>query len=284
MELRHEWRVVNGVRLHCVIAGEGPLVVLLHGFPEYWYSWRHQIPVLAEHFTVVAPDLRGYNQSEKPPRVADYTVPTLVEDIVQLIHSFGQQRAVVVGHDWGGAIAWAIALAHPEVVAKLVILNAPHPRIFLQHLLTNLRQMQRSWYILAFQAPRLPEAIMRLNNYQVIEFAFRGNAVHKDQFTDEVIDAYKEAIAQPGALTSAINYYRAVARQSLERPTSDNTIVHAPTMVIWGEQDMALGKELNEHLARYVPDLTLHFIPDASHWVQQDRPDLVNRYLQYFLS
>jgi len=283
-EMRHEWRTVNGVRLHCVVAGDGPLVVLLHGFPEFWYSWRHQIPALAQHFTVVALDLRGYNLSDKPPHVGDYELPKLVEDVAQLIHSFGHEHAIVVGHDWGAAIAWETALTRPKVVEKLIILNVPHPRIFMQNLLTNPRQMLRSWYIGFFQLPWLPEAAFRANNYQAIEQAFRSTAVHKERFSDEVIEQYKDAAAQAGALTAAINYYRANARRGIFKLAQSDPIVRIPTLVVWGEQDFALGKELNDGLARYVPDLMLRFIPDASHWIQQDRPDLVNEYLLAFLN
>lgn len=283
MEIRHEKRLVNHIHLHCVIAGDGPLLILLHGFPEFWYSWRHQISVFAEHFTVVAPDMRGYNKSDKPQHVSDYALPTLVEDIVQLIHSFDQEQAIIVGHDWGGVVAWEIALTHADVVKQLAILNVPHPRVFVQHLLTNPRQILRSWYIGFFQLPIIPELAIRSNDYASIEQALRGTAVHKEQFPDEVIATFKQAAAQPGALTSAINYYRANAQRGLFTLSGNDPVVTAHTLVIWGEQDVALGKELNNDLRRYVPNLTLRFIPDASHWVQQDRPDLVNQYLYEFL-
>jgi pimeloyl-ACP methyl ester carboxylesterase len=284
LDIRHEWRTVNGVRLHYTIAGNGPLLLLLHGFPEFWYSWRHQIPILAEYFTVVAPDMRGYNDSDKPPRIDDYSLPKLVEDIVQLIHSFGQSRALVAGHDWGGVVAWATALARPDVVEKLIILNAPHPRLFMQHILTNPLQCLRSWYILFFQLPWLPEKSFRANNYRMIEEVFRGMSVHKRHFSNEVIARYKQALAKPGALTSAINYYRALTCNMSTRFTVNlDPVVAMPTLVIWGEQDTALGKELNNHLERYVPNLTLHFIPDASHWVHQNHPDLINQYILAFV-
>ncbi|HEY0607587.1 MAG TPA: alpha/beta hydrolase [Herpetosiphonaceae bacterium] len=284
MHIDHQWHTVNGVRLHCAVAGSGPLLLLLHGFPEFWYSWRHQIPVLAEHFTVVAPDLRGYNDSDKPARISDYTTPLLVEDVVQLIRSFGYERAIVAGHDWGGVVAWSTALARPDVVEKLIVLNIPHPRLFTQHLLTNPRQRLRSWYILAFQVPWLPEMVLRANNYQAIEEAFRGMAVHKEVFSDEVIAEYKRALDKPGALTGAINYYRASTRLASGRFWLDvDPVAKMPVMLIWGEQDTALGKELNQGLERYVPNLTKRFIPDASHWVQQDRPDLVNQCMLSFL-
>jgi epoxide hydrolase 4 len=284
LKIDHQWHSVNGVRLHCAVAGSGPLLLLLHGFPEFWYSWRHQIPALAEHFTVVAPDLRGYNDSDKPPRISDYTITVLVEDIVQLIHAFGHERAIVAGHDWGGAIAWTTALARPELVEKLIALNIPHPRLFIQHILSNPRQQLRSWYMLAFQMPWLPELAIRAGNYRSIEKTFRETVVHKEQFPDEVIAEYKQALAKQGALHSAINYYRAMLRAgSAHSWLALDPIARMPVQVLWGEQDFALGKELNRDLPRYVPDLQLHFIPDASHWVQQDRPDLVNRYMLDFL-
>ena len=282
-QLRHEWRCVNGIRLHCVIAGQGPLIVLLHGFPEFWYSWRNQIPVLAAHFTVVAPDLRRYSLSDKPARIKDYELPTLVADVVELIRSFGADQAIVAGHDWGGAIAWEMALTRPDVIRRLIILNAPHPRLFVQNLIMNPRQMLRSWYTGFFQLPVMPEALFRAENYRAIERVFRRTAVHKERFTDEVIEQYIQAAAQPGALTSAINYYRANARRGLLSLAASGSVVRSPTLVIWGEQDMALGKELNDRLDHYAPALTLRFIPDASHWVQQDRPDLVNRYMLHFI-
>lgn len=284
LDIDHQYHVVNGVKLHCAVAGSGPLILLLHGFPEFWYSWRHQIPVLAEHFTVVAPDLRGYNWSDKPPRVADYQISLLVEDVVQLIHAFGERRAIVAGHDWGGMVAWATALSRPDVVEKLIALNIPHPRLFLQNLLTNGRQRRRSWYTYLFQLPWLPEAGIRANDFVAIERMFRGMAVHKDRFPDDTIDAYKQAMAQPNALTSAINYYRAAGRSGgTFQFAALDPVAKVPTLVVWGEQDVALGKELNNGLERYIPHLTLHYIPDASHWVQQDRPDLVNRYILDFL-
>lgn len=283
MNTRQEQRLVNGVRLNCTIAGEGPLVVLLHGFPEFSYSWRHQIPALAEHFMVVAPDLRGYNLSDKPSQVSDYRISVLVEDVVQLVHSFGQERAAIVGHDWGGLIAWCTALTRADVVEKLAVLNMPHPRIFVQHLLTNPKQRKRSSYVFFFQLPRAPENALRKENFAAVERMIRGMAVHPEHFGDDVLDRYKQALDKPGALTSAINYYRALGRGMGYDLVMPDPVAHMPVLAIWGEKDRALGQEMVDDLPRYVPDLTLRLIPDASHWVQQDRPDLVNRYLTDFL-
>lgn len=282
--LRHEYRTVNGVQLHCVIAGSGPLVVLLHGFPECWYSWHNQLPALAQHYTVVAPDMRGYNLSSKPAHIADYAIDRLVEDIVTLIDSFGVTQADVIGHDWGGMVAWMLALTRPEVVHTLSVLNIPHPRLMSQNLLTNAKQRRRSWYIAFFQLPLLPELAFKADNYALLDQMLRGIAVRPDSFSDDDLAVFKAALAQPGAVTATLNYYRALARPTSQRAVAAlDPVAHMPVQVIWGEQDVALGKELNDNLARYVPDLTLHFIPDASHWVQHDRPDLVNRYLLEFL-
>jgi epoxide hydrolase 4 len=281
---RHERRSINGVTLHCVVAGSGPLLVLLHGFPEFWYSWRHQIPVLAEHYMVVAPDLRGYNESDKPRRVKDYRITHLVEDVTGLIGSFGEQRAIVAGHDWGGAIAWALALTRPEMVEKLITLNIPHPRMFVQHLLTNPRQLARSWYVFFFQLPWLPEFALRANNFRAIEETFRSSTATPSQLSPDVTMQYTSAIAKPGALTAALNYYRAAGRYGILSQLHSQTVVSQPTLLIWGEQDIALGKELTHGLERYAPDLTVRYLPDASHWVQQDRPERVNQYILDFLN
>jgi epoxide hydrolase 4 len=281
---RHERRSINGVRLHCVVAGSGPLLVLLHGFPEFWYSWRHQIPVLAQHYTVVAPDLRGYNESDKPPRVKDYRISHLVEDVAGMIESFGEQRAIVAGHDWGGAIAWALALTRPEMVEKLIALNIPHPRMFVQHLLTNPRQLARSWYVFFFQLPWLPEFALRASNFRAIEETFRSSTATPSLLSPDVTMQYTSAIAKPGALTAALNYYRAAGRYGILSQLNSQTVVSQPTLLIWGEQDIALGKELTHGLERYAPDLTVRYLPDASHWVQQDRPERVNQYILDFLN
>lgn len=283
MTIQHQWRTVNGVKLHITVAGSGPLLILLHGFPEFWFSWRHQIPVLAEHYTVVAPDMRGYNESDKPSCVADYNIQHLVEDVVQLVRSFGAERAIIVGHDWGGLVAWEVAFRHPQLVEKLIILNVPHPRLFLQHLITNPRQLRRSSYVFFFQLPYLPEALFKANDYAAIEQSFRRTPVHREQFSDEVIEQYKQAARRADGLSGGINYYRAAGRRGLRKVTQPNPVVEMPTLVIWGEQDVALGKELNANLEHYVPRLTLHYIPDAGHWVQQERPDLVNQYMLSFL-
>jgi pimeloyl-ACP methyl ester carboxylesterase len=280
--LRHHYAIVNGIRMHYVEQGTGRLVVLLHGFPEFWYSWRKQIPALAAAgFRVVAPDQRGYNLTEKPRGVSSYDRGKLTADVAALICHLGESEAVIVGHDWGGGVAWAFAMDYPEMTRRLIVLNCPHPAAMVRGLRTA-RQLLRSWYIFFFQIPYLPEAGFRFRSYRAIDQAFRGGAIRKDTFSDDDIRAYKEAAAQPGALTAAINWYRAAFRGGLRwtRPMPDIT---APTLVIWAEADRALGKELTYGMDRWVQNLTIKYVPKTSHWVQQEQPELVNRYILAFL-
>lgn len=282
--IEHQYALINDIQMHYVKAGHGDrLVVLLHGFPEFWYSWRHQIPVLSEHFTVVAPDLRGYNETEKPSW--GYELDVLTNDVVSLIDELGHTKAIVIGHDWGGMVAWALAIAYPHRVERLINMNIPHPALFTEAIGQNRQQMLRSWYILFFQLPFLPEAAIRANNYEVIERVFRGMAIDKSRFTDEDIQQFKNAIAQPGALTAAINYYRALSQQGSRGMFSGTGMrVSMPTLLIWGEEDTALGKELTYGTDRFVNDLQIRYIPNCSHWVQQEQPELVNQYTLDFLA
>ncbi len=214
-ELTHDDAVVNGVRLHYVESGNGPLVLLLHGFPEFWYSWREQIPALAAAgYHVVAPDMRGYNASEKPHGVDAYRTDELVADVTGLIDHFGEENAHVVGHDWGGAVAWQVGIERPERVDKLAVLNAPHPVRFREVLRTP-SQLKRSWYMFFFQLPWLPERFLSARGYESIENIFRDSAKNPEAFDEEDVRRYVEAAAQPGALTGSINYYRALFRENV---------------------------------------------------------------------
>lgn len=279
----HRYAVVNGIRLHWVEAGTGPLVVLLHGFPEFWYSWRHQIPALAEAgFRVVAPDLRGYNESEKPAGIRRYRLETLADDVLAIIHALGQERCAVVGHDWGGAIAWFLAMRHPQAVENLIVLNAPHPERFFQELRTP-AQLRKSWYVFFFQLPWLPERLIRADDYAGLGRILRTDPVRPDAFTEADIQCYKQALAQPGALTAAIHYYRALFRRNLLRFRRQIRPIHAPTLLIWGEQDRYLGIGLTQGLERWVPNIRVERIPEASHWVQADAPERVNSLIIGFL-
>ncbi len=270
---------VNGVRLHCVVEGEGPLVVLLHGFPETSRAWRKQIPELAKRFKIVAPDLRGYGRSEKPKGIAAYRTAVLADDIAGLIAAFGAERAHVVGHDWGGGVAWTLATVHPEVVDRLVVLNCPHPAVMQRALRSNWTQIRRSWYIFAFQLPWLPEWAFSRGGAKALKDALRRSAKRLDTFGEADLDEYARAFTAPGAATAAINYYRAAARSRVQPGK-----IKAPTLLIWGVDDFALGIELThgmDHLFENKP--RIEYVPDTSHWVIEERPEVVNRLLLDFL-
>jgi pimeloyl-ACP methyl ester carboxylesterase len=277
----HRRTLVNGLHLHHVEAGTGPLVLLLHGFPEFWYCWRHQIPALAAAgYRAVAPDQRGYNESDKPVGVRNYRLELLVEDIAGLIGQLGAGRAVLVGHDWGGAIAFRVAQLRPDLVERLVVLNAPHLAAFRHK--AGPGQWLRSWYTLFFQLPCLPEWLMQMDDFVLLERALRRQPVHAGAFSREDIRRYKRALARPGALTATLNYYRAGMRFSREAMRDDRPI-SVPTLLIWGERDPYLGVALSEGLDRWVPGIRVERIPDSSHWVQNDVPEHVNRLLINFL-
>lgn len=283
--LRHGIAEGDGIRLHTVTQGTGPLVVLLHGFPEFWYGWRHQIPALAERFQVVACDLRGYGDSDKPPGVNSYRMQHLTSDVLGLIRACGETRARIVGHDWGGDLAWHLAMDHGEAVERLVVLNCPHPAILEHHLRSNVRQMLRSWYVLAFQIPELPEFLIRRFCAGFVERAFRGLAVRADTFSDADLERYTEALLRPGALTAALNYYRAAVRERRRRDAPTHRVITCPTLLIWGEDDVALGKELTTGMEPWFEnDLKIQIVPECSHWVQHEQPELVNAWLLEFLA
>jgi pimeloyl-ACP methyl ester carboxylesterase len=287
----HQEAIVNDVRLHYVAAGpeDGDLVVLLHGFPEFWYSWHHQLPALAEAgYRVLAPDLRGYNRSEKPPGVESYRTAELVGDVVGLIDHAGRDDAVVVGHDWGGAVAWAVAIGRPAVVDRLAILNAPHPGAFQRELTSNPDQLRRSWYMFAFQVPWLPELLLTWNDAALLEELFDPG--EDGRLSPSQMRRYREAFSRPGAARAAINYYRATIRSTVrgllggggEDP--EDLDVTVPTLVLWREQDEALSLDLLEGLDRWVADLDVRRFPEASHWLQLDEPEAVTESLLEFLA
>jgi epoxide hydrolase 4 len=282
--VEHRYADLGEVRLHYAEAGEGPLVVLLHGFPEFWYSWRFQMPALAEAgFRIVAPDMRGYNLSVKPRGVKNYRAELLGQDVVHLIRACGEERAAVVGHDWGAAVAWIAAMHHPARVQKLAILNVPHPYRFLRGL-RSLSQLRKSWYVFFFQIPWLPEVAVRANNFASLRAIFRNDPVRPGAFSPQDIERYIEAISRPGALTAAMNYYRALFRQSPARVQGQMRRVEMPVLVIWGERDRYLGAELAEPDRNWVPNVHVERLQEGSHWVQLDQPEEVNALLLEFLS
>lgn len=277
---QHEYITTNGIRLHYVTQGEGPLMLMLHGFPEFWYSWRHLIPEFAKDYKVVALDLRGYNESDKPQQQSAYVMSEFVKDVEGVIKGLGYDRCVLVGHDWGGAIAWNFAYAYPEMLERLIVLNMPHPAKFADGLRTP-QQLLRSSYAFFFQLPVLPELLIQSSDYGAIESAFKGMAVNKSAITQADIEAYKDAASRRGALTAMLNYYRNAFPSMTLR---DWSVLQVPTLMIWGEEDTALGKELTYGTEKYVRDFQIRYIPNCSHWVQQEQPELVNRYMREFLA
>ena len=275
----HHEAKVGEIRLHWVEQGTGPLVVLLHGFPEFWYAWRNQIPALAAAgFRVVAPDLRGYNLSERPEGIESYAIEKVAGDIAALIAHLGAERASVAGHDWGGVAAWWLAMLRPELLERLVIVNAPHPRAFAREM-KKPKQLFKAWYAMFFQLPALPEAALRRKDFAALNGIFRGESVRRDAFSREDVRRYKEAAAQPGALTAMLNYYRAARK--VARPKTAR--IDTPTLLVWGEKDQALNVENSEGLEEYVPGIRVVRLPEASHWVLSEYPDRVNELMIGFL-
>ncbi len=283
IEVRDGYAEIGDVRLHYVEAGEGPLVVLLHGFPEFWYGWRQQIePLAAAGFRVVAPDMRGYNLSSRPDGVAAYDIGPLTDDIAGLIRERGAGSALLAGHDWGGSVAWALAMNHPEVVDRLAILNAAHPRKLSQgpH---HPAQLRRSWYFFFFfDLPDLPETVVHANNWHFFRHFLRDAC---PALTPEQTDRYIQAWSQPGAATGMINYYRSSVRQSQKKAEAALRPILAPTLVIWGERDRYLGPDLAEPDHGDVPNLDrVERLPDASHWVHHDEAERVTQLLTDFFA
>jgi pimeloyl-ACP methyl ester carboxylesterase len=283
--VRHGYAQVGDVRLHYAEAGAGDrLVILLHGFPECWYSWRHQLGALSERFRVVAPDLRGYNLSDKPGRVEDYRMERLVDDVTGLVRHLGARRAAVVGHDWGAAIAWAAAERYPDYVSRVAAMQVPPPAVWARNL--TLRQLMLSWYMFFFQLPRLPEWWIRRNDFAAVRRMFRATS-RPGTFTEADLAVYCAALRQPGALTAAVNYYRANLRPLLEargREGGSRGRVRVPTLFIYGERDFAIARSTVEGVASYVeaPYREVR-LSGSGHWVQQESPAEVSAALSSFL-
>jgi pimeloyl-ACP methyl ester carboxylesterase len=282
MELEHSYVQTNGIRLHVVQAGpkSGIPVVLLHGFPEFWYGWRKQIPALAKAgCRVIVPDQRGYNLSDKPKGIKSYRIDELVKDILGLIDVLEYQKVNLVGHDWGAVVAWMLAYQHSERLQHLGILNVPHPLVMRRFLMRDLEQIRRSWYVFFFQLPWLPEMGMRADDWRGAVRALRGSGlIHT--FTNEDIAKYKEAWSQSGAITAMINWYRAL-RYRLDRPKEMR--IRVPTLMMWGMKDIALTHRMARPSMDHVEDGNLILFPDATHWVQLDAADEVNHYMIDFL-
>jgi epoxide hydrolase 4 len=283
MEFEHRYIKTNGIRLHVVEAGpkSGIPVLLMHGFPEFWYGWRKQIPALVEAgCRVIVPDQRGYNLSDKPEGIENYHIDKLTGDVLGLIDALDYERVDLVGHDWGAIVSWVFAFKHPERLHKLGILNAPHPLVMRRFLQRDPEQIRRSWYTYFFQLPWIPEMGMRANHWRGAVRALRGSG-KTQTFTNEDIEKYKEAWSQPGAITSMINWYRAGPRYFLELPKEMR--IKVPTLLIWGMKDFALTHRLARPSLDYVEQGNLILFPDATHWVQHEAAEEVNHYLIDFL-
>lgn len=271
----------------CGDDGSDRLALLLHGFPEHAISWRHQLPLLARlGYRVWAPNQRGYGRSLRPEKVLDYSLEHLVDDVGALIDASGAKHVTLFGHDWGGGVAWAAALTHvrPQI-DRLVVMNLPHPRKFTEALSSSWRQRLRSWYILLFQIPRLPEWLLTRKRAQLVADAFRKSTMRPEMFPDDILEIYRENALQPGAATAMVNWYRAAVRTP--RHVRDRFLgegrLDIPTLMVWGENDAALGKELTYGTEDLVRDFTIRYLP-ASHWVQQEAPDEVNAIVEEWLT
>jgi pimeloyl-ACP methyl ester carboxylesterase len=279
----------NGITLHVQTDGpeNGPSVILLHGFPEFYYGWRKQIPALVEAgFRVIVPDQRGYNLSDKPRGVAAYDVNSLAKDILGLFDHFGIEKAKLVGHDWGAVVAWTVAVNHPSRLEKLAILNVPHPDVMTRFILENSEQRKKSWYVFFFQIPLFVEWILSRNNFRNLARMIVGSG-KKSTFTKSDLAEYKKAWAQPGALTGMLNWYRNIFRGGLKsifkRGSTPARRVTVPTLILWGKKDLALGHEMVEPSLALCDDGNVVFFEHATHWVQHDEANEVNKQLIDFL-
>jgi epoxide hydrolase 4 len=292
MTFHHAYaELANGMLLHYVEAGTGPLILLVHGFPEFWYEWKDQLAEFSRDHRAVALDMRGYNLSSKPAQVADYRARHLVEDLRLIIEHLGGRPCVMVAHDWGGAVAWSFAAAHPDYLRKLVIINAPHPVLFARELRDNPAQQKASAYMNLFRSEKA-ERVLSEDGYRRLLAMTVNSWADNGGTSEEERAAYLAAWSEPGALTGGLNYYRAsplhpaedaAAMLKLAELNARDLRVDVPTLVIWGERDQALLAGNLDGLERHVAPLTVHRIPDASHWVVHERPEQVNRIIRGFL-
>ncbi len=283
-EISFDYADLVDVKLHYATAGSGEkLALLLHGFPEFWYSWKNQLANVPEGYTYVAPDLRGYNLSDKPSDVSDYEIEKLVGDVLGLIKHFGKEEAAIIGHDWGAGVAWATASRHPEVVSKLVCMQVPPPEVWKKN--QTMAQFKASWYMFFFQLPRLPEWILSRQDFKKLAVSLKTTTAQRGVFSDEDIAEYKKAWNQPGAITSGIDYYRANIIRRLFQKGPKPEKIKAPTLFIYGEKDHAILRETVEDVGDFIDaQYTELRIPESAHWVQNEAKDKVTEALRSFLA
>ncbi len=282
-ELRERFIETNGIKLHVMEAGpaDGPMIMFLHGFPEFWFAWRKQIGYFADKgYLVVVPDQRGYNLSDKPEGIAAYKTDELAKDVVGLIDFYGRDQIYLVGHDWGASVSWWTTLKYPERIKRLVIMNVPHPKVMNRNMLTNPKQMQRSWYIFFFQLPNAPEKLGSANNFEW-PVSVLAESSRPGTFKPEELEEYRKAFAQPGAYSSMVNWYRASLQCRNEPPASFRITV--PLLILWGLDDIAIIPEQADQSLEYCDQARLVKF-DCTHWIQHEEPDQVNQLIEEFIT
>ncbi|XP_074611297.1 epoxide hydrolase 4-like isoform X2 [Acropora palmata] len=274
-------RTASNLKIHYVAKGDTgkPLMLCLHGFPEFWYSWRYQLKAFSDDFRVVAVDLRGYGDSDHPTGRSQYKMSYLVNDVKEIIEALGYSSCTLLCHDWGGCLGWTLAHFHPELVDKLIACNIPHPRCFKKCLQSSRKQYYASWYIFFFQLPFLPEHLVEMDDFKMLGLAFK----HVNNFTDEDLEAYKYALGHSG-LSGPINYYRNIFGGNDMPRNFSQAKIKVPTLIVWGKKDQALTVDTLVGTEQYVEDLTIKYVDEANHWVQMDAPEAVNRHIREFLA
>jgi len=284
-----EFRVlnINGIALHVVFAGptSGKPLILLHGFPEFWFGWRRQIDhFVCSGYRVIIPDQRGYNLSDKPAAIASYSIDLLAKDVVGVLNTVANSKAFVVGHDWGAAVTWYLAARFSDRVHRAAMLSVPHPRVFIKNLIMNPAQLRRSWYILFFQLPWLPELVLRRRDWALLVRVLR-NTSPAGVFSDSDLARYKESWVEKDALTAMLNWYRAALLRSSKVALDPNALrVKVPALLIWGKNDRLVGEAMARESLQYCDDGHLEMLETATHWVQHEEPAQVNTLLSQFFA
>ncbi|WP_227257246.1 alpha/beta fold hydrolase [Priestia aryabhattai] len=285
--LKDSYVKVNDVNFHYVTKGEGELMLFLHGFPYFWYTWHHQLEEFSKDYRVVAVDMRGYNLSDKPEEISAYSMPILMEDVKQLIEAFGEKECVLVAHDWGGAVAWAFAYTYPQYVKKLVMFDAPHPYTFIRELAENPAQREASSYMSFFQKPNSQDELLA-NNSEKLRNMVTEPGIKKGYLTKEEEAKYVEAWNQPNAMKSMLNYYRASSlypfEERVHKPVAlPHKVFHSPTLIVWGNADEAFENSNLDGIEEYVPNVKIHRLDGVGHAPQHEQPEKVNEFMRDFL-